>query len=182
MQSFILPLLLIKFVMNTKEETTSTVDNRVFIVEDNEMHSLMMDYLISQETVAHISKFKSGEECIENLSMNPDVIILDYGLPGINGIQTLLEIKKVNPKLPVIIITGNKDRHIAQKFLEAGAYDYIEKEEDAFDQVKRVTESILDIVSLKKDKADHRANVKFAIVAGLVVFAISLTIYFLLKS
>jgi DNA-binding NtrC family response regulator len=181
MESFIVPLLLIKFIMNNKEDIKETADNRVFIVEDNEMDSLMMDYLLSQETIAHISKFSSGEECLKHMEMQPDVVILDYGLPGINGVQTLLEIKKLNPDLPVIVITGNKDRHIAQKFLDAGVYDYIEKEDDAFDQVSRVTDSILNIIARKKDKEGHKANVTFALLVSLFVVVACIATYFLLK-
>ncbi|HSY75263.1 MAG TPA: response regulator, partial [Bacteroidia bacterium] len=97
-------------MMNSKEHIKEIGDSRVFIVEDNDMHSLMMDYLLSKDSMAHIKKFRSGEECIENLGLKPDVVILDYGLPGINGMQTFMEIKKHDPQIPVIVVTENRDR------------------------------------------------------------------------
>nr|MBA3972256.1 response regulator [Bacteroidota bacterium] len=85
--------------------------------------------------------FKSGEECLSNLYMNPDVIILDYGLPGINGYNTLLEIKRQRPNTHVIILSSNKDKYLAAKLLSAGADDYILKQGRGESQIiKRIDE------------------------------------------
>ena len=174
MEAFIIPLLLIRYAMNTKEHIKEIGDNKVFIVEDNDMHSLMMDYLLSKDTTARIKKFKSGEECIENLNLNPDVVILDYGLPGINGMQTYLAIKKHDPEIPVIVITGNRDKAVAQNFLNAGVYDYIQKEDDAFEQVSKVTDSILNIMAHKEAKAEHRQSV--VMITGILILATLISI------
>src|ERR1700722_129487 len=146
MEAFIVPLLLIRLMMTNKGHIKEIGDSRVFIVEDNDMDSLMMDYLLSKETMTNIKKFRSGEECIENLGLKPDVVILDYSLPGINGMQTLMQIKKYDPEIPVIVITGNKDEEVAQGFLDAGVYDYIQKKENAFEQVSKITDGILNIM------------------------------------
>jgi DNA-binding NtrC family response regulator len=174
MESFIIPLLLIQYAMNGKEHIKNINDSHVFIVEDNDMHSLMMDYLLSKETTAHIKKFSSGEECIENLKLNPDVVILDYGLPGINGMQTLKAIKEHDPEIPVIVITGNKDKEVARSFFNAGVYDYIEKEEDAFEQVSKVTDSILNIMARKEAKKEHKQSVVF--ITGILLIATIITV------
>jgi DNA-binding NtrC family response regulator len=181
MNSFIIPLLLIQYIMNSKEHIKDISDSQVFIVEDNDMHSLMMDYLLSKDTTAHIKKFSSGEECIKHLDMNPDVVILDYGLPGINGMQTLKAIQEHDPGIPVIVITGNMDKQIAQKFLNAGVYDYIQKEEDAFEQVSKVTDSILNIMSHKEAEKEHKQRI--ILVSGIMIFATLMGIitYILLK-
>jgi len=161
--------------MNKRENIKDINDSQVFIVEDNDMHSLMMDYMLSNETMAHIRKFKSGEECIENLSLKPDVVILDYGLPGINGMETLLAIKEYNPELPVIVITGSHDRHVAQKFLNAGVYDYIEKDDDGFEQVGKVTDNIINLLLRKKDKKRHKQNLVFIGVALILAALVFIT-------
>jgi len=181
MESFILPLLLIQYAMNSKERIKDINDNQIFIVEDNEMHSLMMDYLLSKETTAHIKKFRSGEDCIKSLDLNPDVVILDYGLPGMNGIQTLKAIKEYDSDIPVIVITGNTDKAVARSFFNAGVYDYIEKNDDAFEQVSKVTDSILNIMAWKEAKKERRKKIIMAIVVSVITTAIGILFYFILK-
>ncbi|MGP8215499.1 MAG: response regulator [Bacteroidia bacterium] len=160
--------------MNNREHIKEIADSKVFIVEDDEMHSLMMDYMISKESMAHIKKFSSGEECIKNLNLKPDIVILDYGLPGINGMQTFLAIKKYNPDIPVIVITGNKDKQIALKFMIAGVYDYIQKDEGAFEQLSKVINSILVIMAQKEAKLERRQNTIFTL--GVLIFLTIITI------
>ncbi|WP_419660281.1 two component system response regulator, sigma54-specific [Desulfosarcina variabilis str. Montpellier] len=57
----------------------------------------------------------------------PDLVILDIWMPGIDGIETLKEIKKAHPVLPVIIITGHGNVETAVKATKLGAFDLIEK-------------------------------------------------------
>lgn len=70
----------------------------------------------------------SGEEAIGVIKeQSPDLILLDIWLPGIDGIQTLEEIKTIKPELPVIMISGHGNIEIAVKSTRIGAYDFLEK-------------------------------------------------------
>jgi len=70
----------------------------------------------------------SGEEALRALKeQTPDVILLDVWLPGIDGLETLKEIKGLNPDLPVIMISGHGNIELALKATRAGAYDFLEK-------------------------------------------------------
>jgi DNA-binding NarL/FixJ family response regulator len=115
----------------------------IFIVDDNEIYSMMLDYILSKDSSYKFSSFKSGEECIRNLYQNPDVVILDYTLPGMNGYDVLLEIKKYNPDIHVLILTGQKDMKLATKLLKGGADDYIIKQGHGEKQVIEKIESLL---------------------------------------
>ena len=73
------------------------------------------------------------------LDNNPDIIILDYNLEtSLNGLESFKIIHSKKPKIPVIIISSQKDPQIAAEFLQLGAFDYIEKKsgEDAILQLK----------------------------------------------
>lgn len=107
---------------------TTEKPKHIFIVEDNEIYSMMLDYILSKDSIYKFVSFKSGEECIKNLYLNPDIIILDYGLPGISGYETLLEIKKQKPRIHVMIVTSHDDEKLKEKLLLAGADDYILKQ------------------------------------------------------
>ena len=56
-----------------------------------------------------------------------DMMFLDIKMPKLHGMETLKKIKKANPKLPVVIVTGYQSVEIAQEALKNGASDYIPK-------------------------------------------------------
>ena len=91
----------------------------------------------------------SGEEAIEKLKENPDVLILDIKMPGMDGHQALNEIKKLSPELPVIMLTGHGALPSAREALVEGAFDYLTKPCD------------IDLLSSKiKDAYLHRKEPK----------------------
>lgn len=57
----------------------------------------------------------------------PDIVLLDVKMPGMDGIETLKRLKKLDEKIGVIMITGLADEKLGQKCMELGAYDYIVK-------------------------------------------------------
>jgi DNA-binding response OmpR family regulator len=59
--------------------------------------------------------------------MRPRIVLLDYMLPGMSGIQVLTEIKKFDPQVGVIMVTGFEVAELMNETLRAGAYDYITK-------------------------------------------------------
>lgn len=69
----------------------------------------------------------SGEEAIDKLKENPDVVILDIKMPGMDGHEALREIKKRSPELPVIMLTGHGAMPSAREALVEGAFDYLSK-------------------------------------------------------
>ncbi|MGD8268754.1 MAG: response regulator, partial [Desulfobacterales bacterium] len=70
----------------------------------------------------------NGYEALKTIeSESPDLVLLDIWMPGLDGIDTLQEIKKNNPIIQVIIITGHGTIETAVKATKMGAYDLIEK-------------------------------------------------------
>ncbi len=69
----------------------------------------------------------SGREALQQLDDNPDVVVLDIKMPGMDGHETLQEIKKRRPDLPVIILTGHGALPSAREALKHGANDYLTK-------------------------------------------------------
>ncbi|MBU1344360.1 MAG: response regulator [Proteobacteria bacterium] len=70
---------------------------------------------------------ESGEDALEKIAENPDVVILDIKMPGMDGHETLKQIKKIRPDLPVIMLTGHGDKPSAREALVEGAFDYLAK-------------------------------------------------------
>lgn len=93
--------------------------------------------------------FHSGEECLENLSLNPRLIVLDHILAGageerLNGLETLKEIRKVNEEVPVVILTGQGDDALLTEFMENGANRYLTKDDFFIDSL---IETIQEVIS-----------------------------------
>ncbi len=73
----------------------------------------------------------SGEEALKILKeCPPDVVVLDVRMEGMDGIQTLREIKKIKPLVEVIMLTGHANLEVAVEGMEVGAFDYLMKPTD----------------------------------------------------
>jgi DNA-binding NtrC family response regulator len=73
----------------------------------------------------------SGEEAIRAIQGGAvDVVVLDMRMPGLDGLQTLKEIKRINPVVEVIMLTGHANVDTAVKGMELGAFDYLMKPVD----------------------------------------------------
>jgi two-component system, NtrC family, nitrogen regulation response regulator NtrX len=102
-------------------------DTSVLIVDDEEG---ILETLsgIFQDEGYNVITAGSGEEALKVLKeQSPDLVLLDVWLSGIDGIETMQEIKKTNPELPVVIISGHGNIELAVKATHIGAYDFLEK-------------------------------------------------------
>jgi DNA-binding NtrC family response regulator len=171
--------------INTDSLTTfndQVLDERIkkiFIIEDNEMHSMMMDYMLSKDNSLNIFRFKTGEECIKKLNLNPDIIILDYELPGINGMETYAQIKRINPKIPVVVISENRNMNLADQFKKEGVYEYIFKEPNSFYKLNAVVDSLLSLLAQKERTSGVRLTA-FIVGGFIIIVALSSLISYLL--
>ena len=100
---------------------------KVFLVEDSTLYSLMLDHKLQDIADYNLTIFESAEEAIENLYLKPDCIILDYYLPGMDGLEALKFIKGKKPHLPVIILSSQSNVQIAADVMKAGATEYFTK-------------------------------------------------------
>ncbi len=115
--------------MSTKTST------KIFVVEDDPMYQRMVKYVMELNPDHEVHVFSTGNECIAQLHLEPDLISLDYNLPDIKGEELLIEIKNYNPEAIVIILSGQQDITTAVGLLKDGAYDYITKDEDTKDRL-----------------------------------------------
>ena len=82
----------------------------------------------------NISTAKNGKDALKIIGAKViDVVVLDVRMPGIDGIQTLREIKKKDPLMEVIMLTGHASVEVAIEGMELGAFDYLMKPADIDD-------------------------------------------------
>ena len=116
---------------------------KLFLVDDDvDFLKLLKIQLLQQHDIV-IETFSTGELCIEHLSSNPDIIIVDYNLDSVekdamNGIETLDKIKSVNADIPVIMLSAQDEIDIALKCMSHKAFDYVVKSASDFLRLKKV--------------------------------------------
>jgi len=99
----------------------------LLIVDDEPSILQSLGGLLSDEGF-EVTTAANGYEALKIVDVeSPDLVLLDIWMPGIDGLETLKEIKKENPNIQVIIITGHGTIETAVKATKLGAYDLIEK-------------------------------------------------------
>jgi DNA-binding NarL/FixJ family response regulator len=106
----------------------------IFFVDDDKMMLNLMEYTFKCREGFDVKSFYSGEECLENLQLNPSLIVLDYYLgegesTAMSGLDTLKKINEKNNHIPVVILSREKDKALISKFLQVGAMRYVIKDD-----------------------------------------------------
>lgn len=113
---------------------------KVLIVDDEEQFRVTTRKILDRKGFDTILA-GSGEEAIDKLKENPDVVILDIKMPGMDGHQTLREIKNYSADLPVIMLSGHGALPSARESYVEGAFDYLLKPCDIDLLVSKIIEA-----------------------------------------
>ncbi len=102
---------------------------RVLIVEDHDMARMGLSVILSKNSDIEIADMSAdGEEGVEKaLKLKPDVVIMDIGLPTIDGIEATRKIKNSNPDIKVLMYTSREEEDDIFDSFKAGADGYITK-------------------------------------------------------
>jgi DNA-binding NtrC family response regulator len=100
---------------------------RVLLVDDEERFRANLEKMLGAQGLV-VRGAGSGAAALEELRLNPyDVILLDIRMPGMDGLATLKEIKRVSPEVEVIILSGHASLDAAVEINRLGGYDYLMK-------------------------------------------------------
>ncbi|MBI3005026.1 MAG: response regulator [Ignavibacteriales bacterium] len=117
--------------MNMEVIDTSTV--KVLVVDDSPDAAKLVEGYLNRIDNARFQVIgaQSGEAAIQEVSKNAgiDVIVMDYFLPGMNGLEATRKLKEKNIAIPVVFLTVNKDMNLAVEAMKIGVSDYLIKED-----------------------------------------------------
>ena len=136
---------------------------KIFIIEDDPNYSKMLEKRLEQRGLRNVLVFDNGETGLAALKRNPELVILDFGLQGLNGLDTLREIKKEKPKTEVIVLTGLREDPLSQKMIDSGASDFLGKSEES---LIRILERLDHLRKKKVQRAWLRAAALLAVVGS----------------
>jgi len=127
---------------------------KVFLVEDDEIYSMILAQKLKVFGNFFVSTFATGEDALDHLQQhtNIDVVILDYDLPGISGLETLKRIQQMQHRAKVLFLSGIEKEEIIQACKDAGAHEFIVKDKDVATKVYVAISRIMEEDSKKKKK------------------------------
>jgi DNA-binding NarL/FixJ family response regulator len=100
----------------------------IFIVDDDVFFQKYIASVLMVNNYDNIRSFNSGESCIRNLKLCPDIIILDHDMNGMSGTEVMKYLKANNIKIPVIMVSGREDKELIANVISLGVHKYFKKD------------------------------------------------------
>ena len=113
---------------------------KIFLVDDHRIVRSGLKFLIeAQKNMTVIGEASEAKMALMKLSeLEPDIILMDISMPGLDGIETTLEIKGRFPNIKVLILTMHDDEQLLFKSIKAGGSGYILKNSPAEDLIEAI--------------------------------------------
>ncbi|MBP7510527.1 MAG: sigma-54-dependent Fis family transcriptional regulator [Bacteroidia bacterium] len=131
---------------------------KIFVVEDDTWYRNFLNYTLQLNPDYEVHTFENGKDCLDNLHQKPDLITVDYSLPGMNGVELIKKIKDLDESIQLIVISGQEDVGTAVELLKLGVFDYIIKNEDTKPRLLNSVQNGLINVTLKTEITELRED------------------------
>jgi two-component system response regulator AtoC len=134
----------------------------ILIIDDDESFGETLEIFLADMgcRILRANNGKVGLDIVER--EHPDLVITDYKMPHLNGLQVLKRIKEIDSKIQVIMLTAFEDMDSTIKAMQLGAYDYVEKLE--LERIKAITKRALEskklserlVIAISEDSSDYQ--------------------------
>jgi two-component system response regulator HydG len=123
---------------------------KILVVDDEESHRMMLRAVLEEEGY-EVVEAADGPEAIRAVEQELfDLVLLDIRMTALDGIETLTEIRKISPFVPVLIMTAYASVKTAVEALKAGAFEYLTKPLD-LEELKILVEKALELYHLRTE-------------------------------
>ena len=131
----------------------------VLVVDDGQSQREMLGGFLKDEGYG-VSEAENGEKALKEVKDGCfDLLLLDYRMPGMDGMEVLEEVKRINPEIDVIMMTAYGTIDTAVRAMKAGAFDYITKPID-LDEMVILLERISERRTLKRENESLREELR----------------------
>ncbi|TAH43093.1 MAG: sigma-54-dependent Fis family transcriptional regulator [Bacteroidetes bacterium] len=124
---------------------------KIFVIEDDQFLGNLIKKTLEKIDNLEVSHFTTPEECLSNLHLNPDIISIDYLLPGMNGLELLEKIKNYNSDIQCIMVSGQEKLDVVIETYRQGASDYIIKNDNALINLENSVKNLCKSVYLRQE-------------------------------
>lgn len=101
---------------------------KILIADDNDMTRSLLRALLRGHDYDVVGEARNGQSAVELAArLKPDIVCMDVMMPEMNGIEALCQIKSAQPKIDVVMVTGNADADTVQEAIMSGASGFIIK-------------------------------------------------------
>lgn len=118
---------------------------KFFIVDDDIFCANMYEQYLLNLNYTDITYYNNGNDCLNNLDQNPDIIFLDHNMEDITGFEVLKKIKRQNPNIYVVMISGQENIKTVVDALRYGAFDYIIKDSIVSERMNLIITKIIKV-------------------------------------
>jgi DNA-binding NtrC family response regulator len=126
---------------------------KIFLVDDDAFCLGLYQEHLANLGYNDVTSFENGADCLNQLTQQPDIIFLDHGMDSLTGIEVLKKIKRFNPDIFVVFLSGQANIMTAVNALKFGAFDYIVKGIYELENIAKVLGKITNVKELmKKEK------------------------------
>jgi len=119
------------------------IQYKFFIVDDDNYCATMHKQFLTNMGYNDLRYFSNGADCLSNLDQKPDIIFLDHNMDDITGFEVLKKIKRYNPNIYVVMVSGQETIKTAVDALKYGAFDYVIKDESVSDKMNLIINKII---------------------------------------
>jgi len=145
-------------IMKTSPQTQNHTKIKILSIEDDpEVRTVIAEYLSTKGYVT-LEAVDGETGLILFAEENPDLVLLDLRLPGMDGLEVLSQISKDAPDIPVIIVSGKETIKDASDCLKLGAWDYITKPLFDLQVLDIAVHNVLERAKLKLKKDESQPN------------------------
>jgi DNA-binding NtrC family response regulator len=116
---------------------------KILLIDDDEIQLQMQRMLLSSHGYTLYSTADGPQGITLYRTHRPDLVLLDIGLPTVSGIEVLRQIRQIDPKAKIIVITGYASVESAVLAIREGAWDYIRKPYDVNSLLKKVDSALV---------------------------------------
>jgi len=131
----------------------------IIIVEDDKWYSEILKYHLELNPDYSILCFEDGLTFLNKVKQAPDLVCIDYSMPGLNGEELLKRIKVQFPSTEIIVISGQDDVATAVNLINLGAYDYLIKDEETKNKLWNTILRIRENKELKEEVRELKKEV-----------------------
>ena len=118
---------------------------KFFIVDDDIFCANVYQQYLKNMNYSDITYYSNGNDCLINLNQSPDIIFLDHNMEDITGFEVLKKIKRYNPNIYVVMVSGQENIKTAVDALKYGAFDYVIKDKNVCDKMTQVIDKIIKV-------------------------------------
>ena len=124
---------------------------KIFLVEDDVMVATLIRQCLTKFDSFETTHFTTAEECLSNMQAQPEIVIIDYNLPGMDGLELMKKVRNISPTSLVIICSGQEDVKVVVDCYHNGANDYILKNDQMMANIENSVRNLSLNVTLRRE-------------------------------